>query len=381
MEAKKSKMYQTFDHRRKRLADRATENGIEKIMICDPVNILYLTGVKITPYERFIALILESETQKSSFILPDLEKGRVKNNAIAEKLYGDHEDPFVLAADLLTGCKVLGAEKSGLTVAAAEKINAALKRKLDIPSYRLTDISELITDLRLCKDPDEVEKLQRAGQFSDQILEEIKENIRIGSTEKQITFDIMQAMAQKPDLMIDTFVIQVLCGNRSANPHGNTSDQRIEKGDPVTIDFGVCYANYWSDCSRTFFVGMPHSKMEEIYQCVLQAQTDAIERVRPGIPLRDVDLAARKVIEDGGYGEFFIHRTGHGIGLSIHEAPSVHRNNTTLLKEGMVFTIEPGIYLPGIGGVRIEDNVVVTREGAKVLIHYPKAIADMVLES
>ncbi len=368
-----------FENRRNCLIERAAAAGIDMLMVCDPVNLLYFTGIKITPYERFIALLLDVRSGQAQLVLPSLERDAARDSRLRVEFYGDHDDPFLPVVEFLGPCRLPGVEKRSLSLAVAEKIITGLNRKSDSSITVLADITGIISDIRLIKDDTGLQYLRMAARYSDEILAEMSAKIHIGQTEKNITVEIMRAMAAKPKVLIDNFVTQVLAGTGSADPHGYASDRTLQEGDPVTIDFGVCYQYYWSDCARTFFIGPPKRQFKEIYQIVLNAQQEAIGKVRPGVPMAEIDLAARKVIGRAGYGEYFIHRIGHGIGLSIHEGPSMHSQNRTSLAEGMVVTIESGIYLPGLGGIRIEDDVVVTADGVEVLTHYPKSFTDMVL--
>jgi len=372
-------MIQLFKDRRDRLIQRAGAAGIDMIMVCDPISLLYFTGIKIIPYERFIAFLLDVRSGQEQLILPGLERDAAKDTGITSEFYGDHDDPFPAVIEFFGTCRLPGVEKNSLPLSVAEKILTGLNHKSLKSIPVLADIAGIISDIRLLKDDTELKYLCMATRYSDEILAEIAAKIHLGQTEKDITVEIMRAMAAQPKLLINDFVIQVLAGTGSADPHGYASDRALKTGDPITIDFGVCYQHYWSDCTRTFFIGPPKRKFKEVYQIVLEAQQEAIAKVRPGVAMAEVDLAARGVISKAGYGEYFIHRIGHGIGLSIHEPPSLHSQNLTLLAEGMVFTIEPGIYIPGLGGIRIEEDVTVTANGVEVLTHYPKSYIDMVL--
>ena len=372
-------MTKLFKNRRNHLIKRAMAEDIDMLMVCDPINLLYFTGIKITPYERFIALLLDTGSGQAQLVLPSLERDAAKDSGIATRFYGDQDDPFSLVVAFLGLCRLPGVEKNSLPLATAEKLVNALNRNSQREITKIADITGIISHRRLLKDETELKYLGMAAQYSDKILAEISAKIHMGQTEKEITIEIMRAMAAKPGLMINDFVIQVLIGTGSADPHGYASDRALKKGDPITIDFGVCYHHYWSDCTRTFFMGSPKPQFKEIYEIVLEAQQNAITKVQPGVPMCEIDQAAREVISSAGYGEYFIHRTGHGIGLSIHEPPSIHGQNLTSLSEGMVVTIEPGIYIPGKGGIRIEEDVMVTANGGEVLTHYPKSYEDMVL--
>ncbi|MBW2710224.1 MAG: aminopeptidase P family protein [Deltaproteobacteria bacterium] len=372
-------MTQLYKNRRDQLTQRAVAAGMDTLMICAPVNLLYFTGIKMTPYERFIALLMDIRSGQAQLILPSLERDAAKDSGITAKFYGDHDDPFLFVIDFLGTCRLVGVEKSSLPLFTAEKILTGLNHKPGQAITAFADITGMISGIRLLKDDTELKYLCLAAGYSDEILAGVSAKIHVGQTEKSITIEIMRAMAAQPELLINEFVIQVLVGKGSADPHGYASDRTVKEGDPITIDFGVCYQQYWSDCTRTFFMGPPKQQFKEIYQIVLEAQQEAIAKVRPGVPMAEVDLTARKVIGRAGYGEYFIHRIGHGIGLSIHESPSIHSQNLIPLAERMVATIEPGIYLPGLGGIRIEDDVVVTADGVEVMTHHPKSYADMVL--
>ena len=372
-------MFRPFQQRRDQLFDCLAARGIETAMVNTPTHIQYLTGVKINPYERFVALFLNCHNRQCYLILPSLEKGLSCDNSIAKVVYGDDEDSTDKLLDLVERSDALGVEKDRLAFSLGEKILAHTPPKASPKRFRFEDIGRLIWDLRLCKGPKEIETIQTAVGHRDDILEKVRRTICIGRSEKDISFGILQEMSTRPGVSANTFVAQVLSGPNSSRPHGTAGDRKLQKGDPITIDFGVYYDCYWSDITRTFFLGPPDPSFEKIYKVVLAAQQAAIDTVRPGIMIRDIDLAARRAIEKAGYGELFIHRTGHGIGLDIHEFPSIHSNNSQVLKENMVFTIEPGIYLPELGGVRIEDDVTVTRQGAQVMNRYPKGYEDMIL--
>ncbi len=184
-----------------------------------------------------------------------------------------------------------------------------------------------------------------------------------------IEFEMKKKGAEK--MAFDTMV---LSGPKTASPHGTPGERKIQKGDFILFDLGVVYEGYCSDITRTVAFGEPSEKQREIYETVKKAEQTAIDMIRPGVKARDLDKAARDVITEAGYGEYFTHRLGHGLGISVHEFPSVTGTNEMELEEGMVFTVEPGIYHPEITGVRIEDDVVVTSDGVEVLTKFPKEL-------
>lgn len=208
----------------------------------------------------------------------------------------------------------------------------------------------------------------KAVKIADRVLARLR--VRAGQKEKEVAQQIrglLRGLAARP-----SFRIIVASGKRSARPHGFASDKRIRQGDLVVIDFGALYNGYRSDMTRTFVVGKPSPKQREVYRIVLEAQKRAIKAVRAGQACFEIDRAARQYIDDQGFGKYFVHSTGHGIGRRVHQAPKISKKNRQRLKKGMVITIEPGIYIRGWGGVRIEDMVLVTRSGCRLLTRAPK---------
>jgi len=230
----------------------------------------------------------------------------------------------------------------------------------------LLTVDDVIRELRIVKTPEELEVIARACEIADKAMLVAIEEVSEGRREREIAAKMEYAMkmdgAEKP--AFDTIVAS---GPRSALPHGIASDRRIERGDLVVIDEGALYRHYNSDTTRTVIVGSPNERQKDIYQAVLEAQIKGVKTAKPGMTAKELDTIVRDVIREYGYGDYFIHSTGHGVGLEIHEWPRISQNDETVLKPGMVITIEPGIYIPKFGGVRIEDTVVITEKGAKRL--------------
>ncbi len=215
--------------------------------------------------------------------------------------------------------------------------------------------------------------MRKAIALSETALEAAAAKVSPGMTEQQALRVLTNALADAGGTE-HAFDLIVLSGPNCALPHGYSSERVIQQGDFVLFDYGLKVDGYASDITRVFAAGAVSDELKRIYETVLAANQAAIAVVRPGIPAADVDRAARKVIEAAGYGQYFIHRTGHGLGLDIHEAPYMREGNPMLLEPGMTFTIEPGIYIPGGAGVRIEDDILVTATGGEVLTHFPKAL-------
>lgn len=245
----------------------------------------------------------------------------------------------------------------------------ALKDKL--VSIDLKELSGLVEKLRLIKDNDEIKNIEEAVRLADLALVKVLPTLKPGVPEHQVALQLEYAMKElgAEDIAFKSIVAS---GLRSALPHGVASSKRLDAQDLVTLDFGATYHGYHSDITRTVVVGEPSAKQLEIYNIVLEAQTQALKAIRSGVRASDVDRAARDIIAGRGYGTRFGHGTGHGLGLYIHENPRLSPKDDTVLQCGMAVTVEPGIYLPGWGGVRIEDTVVVEKSGCRVLTGAPK---------
>lgn len=249
--------------------------------------------------------------------------------------------------------------------------NLDIKTYLELKTLAQVDVSELKT-FRSIKKEWEIEKIRKAAVIGDMVFEKIKEYIKPGVSEQEIASQIVY-LSYKFGGDKHSFEPVVVSGERGAIPHGKPGKRNIQNGDLVTMDFGVEFEHYASDMTRTIAVGeIQNSKLKEIYEIVLEAQKRAIEVVKSGIKVETIDKIARDYISKQGYGEYFVHNTGHGLGLEVHEYPNIAPNTDIKLKEGMVITIEPGIYLPNIGGVRIEDDILVTKNGFEILTKSPK---------
>ena len=268
---------------------------------------------------------------------------------------------------LLLDLKVskIGFESASLTFSLHRSLLEKLAHQVE-----LHPLEEEIKNLRAVKDESEMALTRTAIDLSSKAFLHISKMLADGVVEKEVALE-MEFFMTRTGVQALGFDIIIASGKRSALPHGRASEKRIEKGDFILIDFGSDFNGYHSDQTRTLICGKPTPEQEKIYQTVKDAHDKAIEKVRSDIPISEVDSAARDYIRDQGYGDYFGHGTGHGIGLAVHEDPVVNGDNKDLLREGMVFTIEPGIYIPDLGGVRIEDMVRVTSNGAEVLTYLP----------
>lgn len=245
---------------------------------------------------------------------------------------------------------------------------SAFKDKLGLDMVGLN-----IESLKNVKDEEEIKKIKRSCLIADKCYKHILKFVKVGMKEIEVRNEMLRYMLEL-GASKESFDIIVASGKRGAMPHGVASNKKIKAGDFVTLDFGCVNDYYCSDITRTFVMGEPDKEMKHIYDVVLEAQLKALEIIKPGIKAKDVDFASRDFIEKMGYGEYFTHSTGHGLGILVHDSLAISPNSEVVLKEGMVFTVEPGIYIEGLGGVRIEDDVVVTKCGCEVLTKSSKKL-------
>ncbi len=323
-------------------------------------NIRYLSG--FTGSDG--ALVL---TPERSFFLCDSRYWTQAEEEVKECSIVHYQKKVEGIASLLSESKVkrIGFESASLSYSLYQSLSGKLGGEVEFHP-----LEEEMKNLRAVKDETEIALVRTAIDLSSKALLHAIEIVREGVVEKEVALE-MEFFMKRNGAQALGFDIIIASGKRSALPHGRASDKRIEKGDFVLIDFGSGYQGYHSDQTRTFVCGSASPEQRKVYQTVKDAHDRAIDSVRPGIPICEVDAAARDYIRSKGYGDYFGHGTGHGIGLAVHEDPVVNGENKDLLSEGMLFTIEPGIYIPNWGGVRIEDMVRVTANGPEVLTYLP----------
>jgi Xaa-Pro aminopeptidase len=264
------------------------------------------------------------------------------------------------------GIKKLGFEQDHLTYASFRSYEKAVKAEL-VP------VSGVIEKLRLIKTSSEIKILKEAADIADAAFKHILDFIKPGKTELEVSNEL-EFFMRKAGATSSSFDIIVASGYRSALPHGVASDKLIESGDFVTLDFGAYYKGFVSDITRTVAVGEPDAKLKEIYDIVLEAQLRGMAGIKPGMTGKEADALTRDYITEKGYGEYFGHSTGHGIGLEVHEGPALSSKSDIILEPGMIVTVEPGIYIPGLGGVRIEDDTMITETANETLTHSTKEL-------
>lgn len=347
------------------------EQSIDIAMITSEHNMLYFLGYSAVSLERLITLLIYGGEDKVFLIVPRLEEERAEEKCRLKDLelisYSDTENPVNILEKIF--CK-----NGQITIGVEETI--PFKYVYPIISkhtnMRYSLIDDLIYSLRIIKEPEEINALKKAAEINNQVLLEAIKNIREGVSEKKLMMHIRNYAFEIGADDVPFTLVQ--SGRNSALPHQEPTDKIIHRGDVVVLDIGIRYEGYYSDLTRTVVCGSPSAKQVEIYNIVLNAQLNALNVIKEDVKAEDVDFAARRTIESFGYGEYFIHRTGHGIGLEIHEPPYIKTGNTNFLKSGMAFTVEPGIYLPNQFGIRIEDNVIVTKEGCFNLASLPKSL-------
>jgi Xaa-Pro dipeptidase len=351
-------MLMALQRRLDQFRDRLKARKLEAALLTLPTTLKYLTGFHSDPMERFLGLWVPVEGETVLFV-PELDAAKAQKAAGISRLLSlaDGESPYtVLLRECGKGPLRCGVEKKALSWHIGEQL------ALMWPGTDFQDVGGELQALRGRKTREEADKAAKAAKIADDAIGAALESFRLGMSERE--------MAEEIDRQIriyggagPAFTTTVLAGARSALPHGETSDTPISDGDFLLIDMGARFDDYLSDMTRTFLVGKGTHEQERIYETVREASKRAVAAVRLGTPLYKVDEAARAWITDQGYGQLFIHRVGHGLGLDIHEEPSIHGRNRDLIAPGMLFTIEPGIYMPGIGGVRIEDDIYVNESG------------------
>lgn len=324
----------------------------------------FLTGINPFPDERFKGMLVMKDGRKA-FISPELYYEDFRNTLgedIPMYVWSDNEgveNTFVkIKEDYGLEGKSIAIDDSILGIDLLDMI--------DIIEANFINQRNISKEMRIIKDDDEISNLQKAADIADKAYENILEFIKPGVTEKEISDKIKELLMEfgGEDLSFEPIVAS---GPNSSMPHYSGDQRVIEEQDLVILDFGCIYNGYCSDTSRTVFIGEPTEEQRKVYEIVLEANSKAEEATKEGIKAEDLDKIARGVIEDAGYGKYFINRTGHGIGVEIHEEPYIKDGNKEVLKTGMAFSIEPGIYIPGKFGMRVEDIVVVDGNGAKIL--------------
>jgi Xaa-Pro aminopeptidase len=347
------------------LQEATSANDLGAVLLTPGPDLRYVTGYDAIQMERLTCLVVPAAGEPF-LVVPRLElpaaqaspAGRLGVEMVA---WDETDDPFALVASRVPG--------SVTRVGVADRMWAvmALRFRDALPGVAQVPAGAVLSELRVRKSPAEVRALREAGAAIDRVHQMVPSLLKPGRTEREVGKDIAEAIIAEGHAMVD-FVI-VASGPNGASPHAEVSDRVLKAGDPVVVDIGgTMPSGYCSDETRMYSVGEPPAEFAEYFAVLREAQRAACESVRPGVTAESVDAVARSIIADAGYGEFFVHRTGHGIGLETHEEPYIVAGNQTVLEPGMAFSVEPGIY-PGAHGARIEDIVVCTEDGYESMNH------------
>jgi len=356
-----------YAHRLRAAAAATADAGLAGLVISPGYDLRYLIGSRAQTFERLTALVLPISGEPT-IVVPQLELASLKDSAVVDlglsvRGWIDGDDPYRLVAAALGGAP--------LATAVADSMPALhllpLAEELGVLPVLATDV---LRGLRMIKDAAEIAVLREAGAAIDRVHARVPEFLAPGRTEAEVAADIAEAIVDEGHSEV-AFVI-VGSGPHGADPHHECSERKLRAGDIVVVDIGgPCEPGYNSDSTRTYSIGVPSPEVAQTYSVLERAQRAAVEAVRPGVTAEQVDAAARGVLAEAGLGEYFVHRTGHGIGLSVHEEPYIVAGNNLPLAAGMAFSVEPGIYFPGQWGARIEDIVIVTADGATTVNHRP----------
>ncbi|MBI3166142.1 MAG: aminopeptidase P family protein [Chloroflexi bacterium] len=357
-----------------RLTASLLNSNLDAVILNPGPTLKYLTGINFHLMERPVVLFV-SPGKDPVLVLPELELPKVdlfpyKVQGIA---YGENpsgwDDAFRKAAQALgLDAKRIGVEPRQLRLLEFRHVKAGA------PEADFPDATDVLAELRLRKDKAEVDAMRRAVKIAQDALEAVIPQIKVGMTEREVASELVMQLLKHGSESEMPFAPIVSAGPNSANPHASPTDRKLQTGDLLVVDWGAAYDGYISDLTRTFAVGEVDEEYKMIHRIVQDANAAGRAAAKPGVPCADVDKAARDVIEKAGYGKFFTHRTGHGIGMEGHEAPYMRGDNMQVLEPGMAFTVEPGIYLLGRNGVRIEDNMVISESGAESLSDMPREI-------
>lgn len=345
-----------------KLRSKIAEKGLDGLFIMSPFNRRYISG--FTGTAGAVLITAEESIFMTDFRYTEQSAKQAEGFTIIQHTKSIFEEAMQKAETL--GVKKLGFEKEYVSYQEFELLQKHFAGTLE-------PVAGIVENLRLIKTESEIKILKEACDIADAAFKHILDFLKPGAKEIDVSNEL-EFFMRKCGAVSSSFDIIVASGARSALPHGVASEKKIQSGDFVTLDFGAYYKGYASDITRTVAVGEPSQQLKEIYALVLEAQMAAVDQIKPGMTGMEADAVARDIISSRGYGDAFGHSTGHGLGLEVHESPGLSVKNDKPLQSGMVVTVEPGIYLPGIGGVRIEDDILLTDSGNELLTHSAKEL-------
>ena len=363
-------IYSRFD----RLNASLRKSGLDAVILNPGPTLTYLSGLHFHLMERPVVFLFAKD-QDPAIVLPELELQKVGSLPYKLQVFSYPENPSEWDNAFRKAVQALGLEGKRIGVEPRQLRLLEFRHvKNSAPEAEYPDASEVLSGLRLKKDQAEVEAMRRAVKIAQDALEATIPFIKIGMTERELSSELVVQLLKHGSQPEMPFSPIVSGGPNSANPHASPTERKLQAGDLLVVDWGATHEGYVSDLTRTFAVGKVDAEDAKIHKIVQEANAAGRAAAKPGVPCANVDQAARDLIVKAGYGVYFRHRTGHGIGMEGHEEPYIRGDNMQLLEPGMAFTVEPGIYLPGRSGVRIEDNVVITETGADVLSDMPREI-------
>jgi Xaa-Pro dipeptidase len=349
-------------------------SDLDAVILNPGPTLTYLSGLHFHLMERPVVLLF-AQDQDPAIVLPELELQKVASLPYKLQVFSYPENPSEWDSAFRKAVQALGLDGKRIGVEPRQLRLLEFRHvKAGAPEADYPDASEVLSGLRLKKDQAEVDAMRRAVKIAQDALEATMPFIKIGMTERELSSELVVHLLKHGSEPEMPFSPIVSGGPNSANPHASPTERKLQAGDLLVVDWGAVHEGYISDLTRTFAVGEVDAEYEKIHKIVQEANAAGRAAGKPGVPCANVDKAARDVIERAGYGAYFTHRTGHGIGMEGHEEPYMRGDNMQLLEPGMAFTVEPGIYLPGRNGVRIEDNVVITETGVDVLSDMPREI-------
>jgi Xaa-Pro dipeptidase len=363
-----------YQKRLAQLIKELSDNELDGIALNPGPSLYYMTGLSFHLMERPVVCLFTPEKQPL-MILPELEQSKAETSDLKLDLitYGEDEasrsQAFHEAATRLNlNALRFGVEPLRLRVLELHLLMASAPDATFVPD------ESILFSLRIVKDEDEISALKRAVVIAEEALKATLPLIKPGMLERELASELVLQILRAGSETDIPFNPIVASGPNSAQPHAVPSDRTLQVGDLLLFDWGATINGYISDLTRTFAIGEPDAELAKVHDIVQEANAAGRDAIRPGAACQDIDRVTRAVIDAAGYGQYFIHRTGHGIGLETHEPPYIRGDNPRKLEPGMTFTIEPGIYLPGKGGVRVEDNVLVTATGGESMSSFPREL-------
>jgi len=353
-----------------RLQQAMVEHEINAVALNPGPTLAYLTGLSFHLMERPVLAIFTAESIPI-LIAPELERSKAEPTSFDLQLFTYNETASSRVKTFREACQSIEGYRVGVEPLRMRVLELRLLEE-HAPKSTFISAENILAELRINKTQDEIEIMRKAVIAAEEAIKATIPLIRIGMTERELEAELTIQLLRAGSESEFPFSPIVASGPNSALPHATPTERKLQTGDLLILDWGARIKGYISDITRTFALGEIDEELKSIYQVVQTANRAGRDAVQPGVSCGEIDQAARAVIEDTGYGEFFIHRTGHGIGLEAHEPPFIRGDNPLVLEPGMTFTVEPGIYLPGRGGVRIEDDVLVTAEGVESFTMYPR---------